>query len=654
MREYSLRLFDDDRQERFDLALHPAGEEQPLSYLLEAPKVRIFAGGRYYAQIVSPRTNDIRYMEAQINHYPVESVFHANSGHLYFDSRSLPKNVFADTFGLARITLRFRDEDGMHHLHSDYMQVVVASSDEYFSVNAMGEYIAQFNQLLFYGTRADYIGRYTRKGAGLYSLEDKIRVLKRTAAMLEGSWRLIRQNPRRGTIESRSSAPGSMAETVRYLMNHPEALRPSNGTNGIRIGSKTYIPDLSKAPKTTSTTDVYENQVTLSFLKSVCEDIQSMIPELEQLISELPLKTATSDGLVSSASFMMSATRRSLHHTVNDLQELLSEYKHLYEVYCSAIPASEIPFSHEPKATPAFLRLPGYHHVYDGIHRWFAVKDVSVRDVRFVRTFLQITEMYEVYVLAKLSAFFTDWGFELTSSRKVVYEFESYSLYRNTEINNLFTYEKDDLKITLFYQPVLYDQSSEQTRVTGLVRSTSLSMPIKGSGEPAHGTYYTPDYVFRIESDRWKGARYILADAKYASSRNVRDFKMFPLLFKYLFSLTPLNSQDQITGLYVFNGKSENPNDRLDLVHSVYDLVDDPHRVFPQAEIISFYEYAGQRQKDQFDVLRALFEIQFEKARETYEQVPLHTKEVEQAALPDVFRLIPALVSMPVSVTQEN
>lgn len=614
MREYSLRLFEDERSERVDLPLHEAGEEQPLSYLLEAPGARVYANGGYYMQLVSVRTRDVRLLDVQLNHYPIEFSFYSVSGHIYFESHNRPKDIFCDTFGLARFTLRLSDRDGTHILHSDYAQVIVPYGDENFSVNAMGAYIASHSKLLFYGTRSDYISRYTRHDLDRPSLEDKIRVLKRTAAILESAWRLIRQNPRKSDAKGRASRYSS-AEAIRYLMKHPECLRPSPIGQGIRIGSRSYIPDLSQCSLNEASTDVYENQVTLSFLNAVIDDICAMIPALEDVVAQLPTRSGSGEGLVSSAAFMLSATKNSLEGTLEDLRDLQAIYSHLLDVFALSIPAQKIELKSEPKATPAFLRLPGYHQVYESIHRWFMLSDVSVRDVRFVRTFLQITETYEVYVLMKLAQFFEDWGFELTSARQISYEFERYSLYKNTEINNVFVYEKDDLKITLFYQPVLYDQSSAQTQITGLVRSTSLSIPVKGSAEPSHGRYYTPDYVLRIESSQWKGARYILADAKYTTMQNVRAYKMFPLIFKYLFSLTPLDSNDQITGLYVFNGKSGNPNDRLTLVRSIYDLLDKPHDVLPQVEMISLYEYAGQRQSDQFEVLRHLLSIQIEKAR---------------------------------------
>lgn len=619
MRDYSLRLLDDTRDERIDLALHPAGEEQPLSYLLEGAKARVLARGRYYAQIVSPRTNDIRYLEVQINHYPVDVNFYPETGHVYFGQAGHGRTIFIDSFGLARLTLRFRDSEGMHILHSDYVEVVVPNTDEYFSVNEMGKYIASHNKMLFYGTRADYFKRSGRREQSHYSLEDKIRMLKQTAAVLEGSWRLIRMNPRKSSRTSSGAAPESVSESVRFLLTHPEALQPSRGSSGILLGNKRYVPDFSKFQRTVTSTDVYENQVTLSFLRAVCADISAMIPALEQVAADLPVRPAVNDNDVYSASFMLNATRNSLHSTAYDLKDLLAEYTHLLSVYTAAIPATTFELKSVPKATPSFLSLPGYHQIFESIHRWFMMQEVTVRDVRFVRTFLQITETYEVYVLTKLAQFLVDYGFELTSANQIEYAFETYSLYKNTEINNVFKFERDDLTITLFYQPVLYDPSSPQAVLTGLVRSTSLSMPMRGMSEPSHGRYYTPDYVFKIESTKWKGARYILGDAKYTNRHSVRDFKMFPLIFKYLFSISPMNPDDQITGLYVFNGKSENPSDRMNLLHSIYDLVGEPHHIFPQVETVSLYEYPGASQENQFKQLQLLFDIQIEKARSVFE-----------------------------------
>lgn len=632
MSESVLRLYDDYRAELIEVPLHPADEVLPLSYLLKAQKAQVYATGSYSAQLSVPRAGYIRHVEVQLNHYPISATYYANTNRLYFAPGGRSKSIFADAFGFARFTIRVTYASGPAQMfYSDYIEVITPLTDENYSVNSMGAYIARHNPMLFYGTREDYDTREGSKGPGYYSLEDKIRQLKQTATLFERSWRLIRLRPRKAALHSQNGSSQSMQASVRYLLGHPEALhRVRDSRVGLRIGMNTYIPDLSHVDQTLSTTDVYENQVTLSFLKGVCDDIEAMIPELAREKKLIPARSVLHDKTITnmqnSAAFLYEVMKNSFDSTENELRDLLAGFRYLYQVYSRAIPARLIELKKAPTLTPAFRQLPAYRLIYESISRCFARKNVSVGDLRFVRTFLQITEMYEVYVLTKLGEFFESSGFQRIRSYRVNYTFESDTFYKNTEINNVYIYQKDDLKITLYYQPVIYNHKHPDRAITGLGRSTSISMPIKGSEESSYGTYYTPDYVFRIESPKWKGARYILGDAKYSTSHDVKKQKIFPLIFKYLFSISPIHPDDQITGLYVFNGRNPEVQTRLCIARSIYDLVRDSESIFPQVEIISLYEYPGTRQADQFEALQRLFTNQIEKARAIYER-PLNVSD---------------------------
>lgn len=615
MREYKLRLSSEESQELIELQLHPASVHQPLAELTRIPDIKVFANRPYSAQLLTANTTDIRSLEILINGYPAPHTFHAHSGNINFHLPGNGERIFADSFGLSSIALIFKTSEGPVRLKSEYFQIMVRPDDENFSVNTMGSYAARNNRMLLYGTQKDYINLTNHYGYGQYSMEDKIRLLKQTGILLEKAWRMIRINPKTSSTARLDNRQPLNGRTLQQLNRHPESLQQTAMASGVRIGHRLYVPDLARLGSQVreKNTDVYENQIILSFLQAIIKETNNMIPSIKAYIDKLPIRFHSSGPFVTSSTYMARATSLTLQDMMSDLKSLQKEFSRLYEIYASIIPASSFELTSLPKMTPTFSQIPGYRQIFGSIGQWFAMRNVGAADIRFATTFLQITTLYEVYVLSKLGRFFLDWDFQLVSARRILANRQDETFYEPPSINNVFVYQREDVRITLFYQPVIYNQKRAMKSSCNLVRNTSLSFP-RGWGEPTSGRYYTPDYVIKIESERWKGARYILGDAKYTTYRNVRDYKVIPLVYKYLFSLSTMDPDDEITGLYIFHGKQTDALGRSSISSSIYDLIQSGHQEFPQVEIISLSESICTDQREQFMALRSLFSIQFEHA----------------------------------------
>lgn len=605
MREYTLRLY--NNEERIDLPLYPAGSPQVLSEIVAMPKEKVFFDRTYDGQLLSSHTWDIENLEVQVNNYPVSMSFYKANGTIRFSESAGQRRIFSDCFGLCQFKLLFSSNEGLQILESVRFQVMVHPSEENQAIGRMGNYVAARNGILLYGTESDYsrAPQFTARQGG--SMEDKVRLLQRMTLTLESCWRWIRTNPRVQTSENDGIKVGS-SQSVRYLATHPEMLHESNALHGIRIGRHSYLPSFPEKQSARASTDVYENQVILAFLKAVYEDIRALEVQLHQAKNDLPTRVEEREGYISSSFFMVSASRQAMENLQKDLETLDGEFSRLYEAYHSAIPAGEIVLNSMPAPTPAFTSLPAYRRIFEDIHNWFSLRAVSAQDMRFMETFLQITTLYEVFVLSRLLAFFQEAGFELVSARTHHYELDQEALYKNTSINNVFVYRRQGIQVTVYYQPVIYDAARKADSLVGLYRNTALSFP-KGWAEPSRGKYYTPDYLIEISSDEFTGRRYILGDAKYTNLHNVQAYKVIPLVYKYLFSLSCYDPGDRITGLYIFQGKSVNQN--KEIVHSIYNLAPNPHSVFPQTEIISLAREDEKSHTRQHESLLALLSLQF-------------------------------------------
>lgn len=615
MREFKLRL--SNSSELLELDLHDQNEPEALSSAMELHKGRVYYSSAYEGELKSSFTRDVRGLEVLVNEYPVNITFLPQNGLIYFNDPVYKDRIFLDSYGLCQIKLIFHCNEGPKVLVSDRFTVMVRQSAESEYVSNMGVYTARHSSFLLYGTKSDYVKKVNRWRKGAYSLEDKVRQLKKSAAILESNWRSIHLNPRKNTITTDQEADLSRNPSayIQKLASSPGLLAPSNSTNGIRIGNTCYLPQTTRIHTTFSGTDVYENQCILAFIRDLYSSIQQLMDSISQTIQALPLKIERRDEYVSSSSFMFQAAALSLDNTLEDLKRLQSIYSSLYAAYSASIPARAIHLQKLPLPTNTFLKIPAYRQIYELMSTWYEMADVRVLDLRFMQTFLQITTLYEVYVLTKLGTLFEGMGFQRVSSRFIQYEFETETLYENSSINNIYEYVRDDVKVTLYYQPVIYDRMKRDLGVVELYRSTSISFP-KGWAEPARGRYYTPDYVIRLEKEGHDGARWIIGDAKYTNYRNTRDHKVIPLVWKYLYSLACQKPNDKITGLYIFHGKSPEVTDMRRIIHSVYDLKENPHQEFPQTEIITLNESNPAAEALQMKALASLMELQLDFSHE--------------------------------------
>ncbi|MBD5424428.1 MAG: hypothetical protein HDR44_04840 [Allobaculum sp.] len=636
MKGYKLRLDDPGNGKIYDLALHPLSQKKPLSELLTPPEVKVYFNRRYEILFLGPQVEQVQSLEMQLNGYPIETNFRANSGRIYLNDSFTQKGLFTNSFGLSYFLLKVRLGHKTYTLISDYFQIMVRPGLDTSNVNSMGQFTANHNSKLLYEYQDDILCPHPIGVQHQYSMEDKLRHLKYILYLLEKDLPQVVATSK--TIPRQVIGHFQLdAISVQELMRRPDLFTKVPTGQGLRVGFQNVAPDFSKlSPKVES--ELYEDQVIVSFIREAMEEIpylRQSIGKISNQLPQLPVLTESQDTQtwISSSSYMTKSMRLTLESMLQDLETIQKKLTRLYTLYQDKLAVHTIPLQTLPLPTPTFLSVSVYRSIYEAMRQWFFMRSVNPADLRFTRSFLQTTTLYEVYVLAKLGECLEDWGFQRIEAHQVHYELEADAFYRNPEINNVFVYQKDDLEITLYYQPVIWEEASGKPCICGLYRTVSLSYS-RSWNESIRGRYYTPDYVIRIKRQNWQGARYIIADAKYTHYQDVHDFKIIPLLYKYLFSLGPKNTEDKITGLYIFHGKRQHVLESQTLVHSAYDLVSNGHERFPQVEVISLYEYAGTIQRDQFKMIRDLLEVQIEGGdQEFQEELAIEAKIEERAQI---------------------
>ena len=78
----------------------------------------------------------------------------------------------------------------------------------------------------------------------------------------------------------------------------------------------------------------------------------------------------------------------------------------------------------------------------------------------------------------------------------------------------------------------------------------------------------------------------------------------FADMYKYLFSISPVDSTDEVVALYIVNGQSD---EDVDSVVDIYDRSLRPGSITPCAEIITLTENSEDTQANHSRLLKATF-----------------------------------------------
>lgn len=247
------------------------------------------------------------------------------------------------------------------------------------------------------------------------------------------------------------------------------------------------------------------------------------------------------------------------------LSRLLSSYQRLFDF------REKDELMACPKPTTVMRSVPQYNIIYRYMMKWFSRKGYEFRAEDIMLRFLNISSVYEIYVLVKLIRTFVDAGFTFKESYKKDYGLRESRYYHNDAYNNVFIFQKNDENLSVFYSPVIYNGNSAKNDNISLYRCISLSYNNASDFDYANckGSYYVPDYVIKLEYDGKE--KYLICDAKYKSYYTVRAYDIPELGYKYLLSISPSKKNASLVGLDIIFGRTK---EHLD-AESVYDTCGD-------------------------------------------------------------------------------
>lgn len=484
---------------------------------------------------------------------------------------------FLQSFGAIRIEMWM---DGNQY-YSKSIAVLVSDSEINNGVINMIEYI--------YGNCEDYLyeeHKYSTILSGIkanetISLEAKIAFLEQTLDIYKKSYQYLKTNPyckleKTETVDSFDKLQSISQKTIQYITNNIDELAVVNYDTGIRYNNQYYQPNRVLVERNSYSYDVYENRIIVGFLKTLVSEINKTIKSLLEK-TYLKSKSSVQDGYIDSMYQIFSRSIKRINRYIESLKLLHNEYQQLYYFYTRLFNISTDAVRNVPVFTPVFRSINAYRQIYTVIHNWFSIGNYDLGKDELLLSFISTSKIYEYYCLIKmLCHIIVNTDYDLTESKHILYRVNN-CYYEDTKYNNTFIFDNGISKITLYFQPVIYDNDRAFNGLS-LFRNTSTNAQKDNNNR---GKTYNPDYIIKFEYDGI--VDYLILDAKFSTPENIRLHQLQELVYKYMFSISTLKENDHKKGLYILCGKKHG-NDEESIVHDLAQRIG--RSVTPFADIV--------------------------------------------------------------------
>jgi len=331
---------------------------------------------------------------------------------------------------------------------------------------------------------------------------------------------------KRSSMESYQNIRNIGPSSLRWLFQNSDQLVAVSGSTAIKFNNKYYLPYKMHLEKSIKSFDIYENQVVLGFLQLVYNHAKYIEVQLKKDIESEKKLVEKLQGMERGGMKMpvIPVKRIQIQNSISQLQELQSligVMEKQYPKYQEILRCFEKQLTGIPQKTKIFQEIQPYRHIFKQIMEWYHFGEFNLLKENLIFNIKTMDTLFEYYCLYKLLLMLYDVGFTNPNEGDSPSSYHIYKLALNPyqcDIANTYFFQKNDIKITLYYQPVIRADDFENN-IT-LYRTTT--------------TYdcYTPDFIFKIQK-KHNPARYIIMDAKYSTGETIRKYYMDRTILKY-------------------------------------------------------------------------------------------------------------------------
>lgn len=504
------------------------GESPPS---LEAVNNKLLLYENFKYRLIVSNANDWKNVELFIGDYPIPLHYNANAD-CYETGEDL---IFEGCFDLTYICLYIDDDYGKERLlFTEFLRVATKKQTAKRIERMLGEIEENLPNFL------DVCFSKNEKKSGLVkknvkSIWNTLKIVDEVIDIYEKFYGYF-NNHKRTVVEPVTAIVDARSmqminqESLRWIVSNPDNLVLTNKNTGIVIKDKNYMPMKVKTHIPHYSYDVYENKVILGFLENVIGYLDNQILGFNKEI--MGLKNIP-DTIVAQLPNTHELTGKCVYvyytgiiKRFSDKRDMLQEIFYKYEKILECLPLSVYA---PPKLTNTFRQVYHYRICYECMVKWFEEGDYTFNHLNYLFKLKTLSRIFEYFCLIKIQNAITKCGYMLQETKRIIYDEED----NTEEINNLYVFSGNDYKVTLLYEPSIWNKKvNEETNLY----STGFNF-VKGrrnEGWTPKGKWkegWTPDFIIKISCDN--RSYYYILDAKYSSETNVKKIYMPELVLKY-------------------------------------------------------------------------------------------------------------------------
>lgn len=287
--------------------ISPYTDDLDITLIEENPSVEsinndfiLLENYEYEIQIYLECFDDIENIELFIGDIAVPLNFNISSG-CYQTNRG---TLFSDAFDLVKFSLLIEDIYGYETIyHSKYIRVATSKQ----TLEQVEKMISEIEVDLPNFIEACFSSHFRESGLEKnksHSISSVISIVNEIIDIYEEQYAFF-SNQRKSKVISIPSIVDLRdmeylnQDSLSWIVNNPDMLIKSNATHGIKFDDENYIPLKIKTYISKYSSDIYENQIVLGFLKLVFrylnkiidifkEKLECLIQVPEKILSQIP------------------------------------------------------------------------------------------------------------------------------------------------------------------------------------------------------------------------------------------------------------------------------------------------------------------------------------------------------------------------------
>lgn len=452
-------------------------------------------------------------------------------------------------YDLVRISFDLNYSDGSSiMLYSSYLLCVTRNADTAQNVENM------INDILSLGMRNGLLWRlFTenepfKKGAMTKAEKVSNRPLSDYVSMVESIYAIMKYQYRafkdkaqhklkkHTVLTSPDNVKRVSKDNLNWLMQNTNQLAVTSGPSAIHHQGKNLMPLHIQAESYSKSLDTYENHVVLDFIFSVLskavtvnQSLHKTLAEEERSVTTVQRRTeidTAADDEYSAPIVILRASQLSFNKKYADrLDVAVKGFQSLYREYATLLGFQGKPLTQLPRKTKVFQEVTIYSTIYGLILKWYDDQEYDFSKEKLLLKVKTLDSIFEYYCYFVILASFFEEGYVVNSSPKLTkgYEYKTDDgLFQGEDLLcNTIALQKDSVKVTMYFQPVIYADHFENG--ISLFRTRCHSRK---------SAYYTPDFILKFEDKDGK-EEYVILDAKFAKRGTIINSLLPEVIDKY-------------------------------------------------------------------------------------------------------------------------